>query len=216
MKSNSGGGMSRILVGSILFAFGLAGGSAYGAKAVCPEGQTYTCQGGINGVTCWCVSGARITHGFELHIGSTVLPIGVDSEILLSARLPASSSCTIDSEVQIEELDGTVLETHEIILTRSSRYFVLKRVHDRRYVRVIVTGSAHSCPIKELQTFQLLVTSLDSMTGNPKESNRSWPTYTYISDGDSTIEKPPPILPPNRLPPGFFRDGESTSGEEPE
>ena len=200
--------MSRTLVASVLFALGLIAGSAYGAKAVCPEGQIYTCTGGINGVNCWCASpnaGGRSRTNFVLRPVIRADWIGAHSEILLSARLPANSSCTIDFELQVENLDGMVLETHEVHLSASSPYFLLQRTPTvSQYVRVVASGAAHNCPITEFLTFEGVSVRTDLTTGSLLELSRFWPTFTFVPDDDSPIQKPPPILPPNRLPPGFF------------
>lgn len=200
--------MSRILALSNLLLLSVVAGSAYGAQPLCPEGHVYRCIGGIMGVECWC-SGPPTIDPEDLIWdidGGSVDSISAGSEIVFSAQLPASSTCSIHFKLQIKDLSGKVLETREASLTASSPSNVLKRKPtENQYVRINATGEAHDCQIDEFLTFEGVVISMDKATGNPHKLDRFSPTFTLLDDEHSPRRKLPPILPPNRLPPGFFK-----------
>jgi hypothetical protein len=77
----------------LLFALGLA--PAQAAKKLCPDGQFYTCTGGINGVNCRCVkpSSGDSVSPFSLiwDVDDATTSIA-EGEIVLSARIASTSA----------------------------------------------------------------------------------------------------------------------------
>jgi hypothetical protein len=192
----------------------LAIGPVYGAQEICPEGYYWSCNGGILGAQCRCVKegggdGAvdPLDLMWEIDGGSVTESAGV--QLVLSAQIPTDSDCRIDFELKIRELAGPELETQTGSLIATAPWYQLNRSPSSQFVRLNASGQAYDCPIAEFLSFEALAVGTDSETGSPISLLRVRPTFRPMENDSSVLKTPPPILPPNRLPPGYFEAIES-------
>jgi hypothetical protein len=194
----------------LLFVLGLA--PAQAAKKLCPDGQFYTCTGGINGVNCRCVKPSSSDNDvspfdliWDIDGGTTSIAQG---EIVLSARIASTSACTIDYTLAVNRLadgvaDRRLVENVSGTLSAVQPTAIVQVEPDssstrlRQYLRLRGRGAAQQCSIQEFLTFEITTVAYDAQTHAVLNQRNVRPDF--VLDDQDRI---PPITPARPAPIG--------------
>ena len=189
---------------SMALAMALMAGPAVAAKKLCPEGQYYFCQGGINGVRCWCRSSS--SGGVDVVpiavLDSTtfdVLSPAADTEVVISANLSPESACELDFAIQLKRFDRTTSEVLSLpgtegALSAQAGITVVALPPppgSRQYLRVSGVVEPHDCTISELLSFQTTTASYDRVSDLPIYTRTAWAGFSMEDQSEL-----PPVVPP--------------------
>lgn len=184
----------------------LAIAPAHAAKPLCPEGQVYTCTGGINGVNCRCVKplppGEDVSPFdliWDVSDGTTSL---VQGEVVLSVLLAPDSACTIEYAIQVNRLNGespegraarglagTLSAAEPLVVVPIDRDSTSTRL--RQYVRLRGHGMAHACSIGEFLSFEISTVAYEPLGNAVLNQRNVRPNFSLVDE-----ERVPPITVP--------------------
>ncbi len=185
------------------------------AAPLCPQGMVYMCEGGINGVTCWCErpsggfgGGAEVTMDYDA-VADVVPPGTVGLEVVLQSRIPEDSNCQIHNNLGVKVFDGEKArkvslglvtlssETPDVLISSVPMRGRDRAAHSHEFYTLFGEGEAHDCDISEVLSVNITTVTYYG-NGQPNGRSTVTPRLTLMpGDGTPPEEFIPPILPPN-------------------
>lgn len=180
--------------------------AAHSAQQVCPDGYSYHCVGGIEGVTCWCSAPPSECLLFDLDAGAAA-PSTAHVAISLGygQTIESTSDCEIGFTVELDQFEGETVTLGRGSLTAENSVTVLTapplRETGRRieHFRIRGEGAAHQCAPDEYLNLQILTTVFDETTGVLETTPVKADFVRIVDEHTPPGRTPPPsVLPPRQ------------------